>query len=70
MRSHFFPATSVDAHCSQNARRRLARGSAVQYSYFQRFIVKMTSDKLPLTVPNRHNSVGVSSKRKLLVRAR
>ena len=26
-----------------------------------------TSDYLPLTVPNRHNSVGVSSKRKLLV---
>ena len=39
----------------------------VQYScsYFQRFIVKMTSDCLALTVPNRHNSVGVSSKPKL-----
>ena len=35
--------------------------------YFQQFIVKMTSDYLPLTVPNLHNSVGVSSKRKLLV---
>ena len=31
------------------------------------YIVKMTSDYLPLTVPYRHNSVGVSSKRKLLV---
>ena len=41
--------------------------SAVQYScnYFQRFIVKMSSDNLPLTVPNWHNSVGVSSKLKL-----
>ena len=39
------------------------------YSYFQRFIVTMTSDYLyiPLTVPNLHNSVGVSSKPKLLV---
>ena len=35
----------------------------MQYScIFQQFIiVKMASDYLPLTVPNRHNSVGVSS---------